>query len=134
LDVNNNTLLEALNCSKNELTLLDMSNATVLEFLNCSSNQLLDIRGLNATANLYGDAQSVKVPMKPDGQNGYESSGIYLFDTDHTLGSVLPASYDPLTQKFTTPTQPEHSLVFFKTDLGQGRILSGFITFNVSQT
>ena len=60
LDVSQNTLLESLNCTGNQLTYLDLSNNPALTSLVCPENQLtlLDIRNnsntlfLNTTNNL----------------------------------------------------------------------------------
>ncbi len=51
LDVSQNTLLESLNCTGNQLTYLDLSSNTELTSLVCPENQLtfLDIRNNNNT-------------------------------------------------------------------------------------
>jgi hypothetical protein len=131
LDVSSNVKLKDLVCSGNQFTTLDVGGNTSLGRLYCSNNQLLDIRGLNATTKLNASKQKVTVSVKSNGWGGYESSGTYLFETGHTLDPILPASYDPSTQKFTIPTQLDEPLEF-KTDLGQNHTLSGTITFDIS--
>ncbi|MDR3315229.1 MAG: leucine-rich repeat domain-containing protein, partial [Coriobacteriales bacterium] len=78
LDVNKNTELERLDCSNNQLVGLDLTSNPKLQRVYCSGNRLIEVEGLSDSVNsVSGLDQSITVPVKPDGRNGYVSFGSF---------------------------------------------------------